>query len=76
MWVKSIYDTTSQSYIINDSKFYIQVKAKKRSASYDLGWNVIEGSEEVLLNGQKLVKDTDYIIDYYHHYSFGDLLSN
>ncbi|MCI0496280.1 cell surface protein SprA [candidate division KSB1 bacterium] len=61
----AIYDTTNQSYISSQSKFYIQVKSKNRSANYDLGWNVIDGSEEVILNGRKLAKDTDYIIDYY-----------
>ncbi len=63
--VSAMYDTTNQSYIANESKFYILVKSKNRSATYDLGWNVIEGSEEVILNGSKLIKDKDYIIDYY-----------
>jgi len=63
--VTAMYDTTLQSYIANESRFYIQVKSKNKSASYDLGFNVIEGSEEVILNGRKLVKDTDYIIDYF-----------
>ena len=43
-----MYDTTLQSYIANESKFYIQVKSKNKSANYDLGFNVIEGSEEVI----------------------------
>lgn len=60
-----MYTSTIQSEIANDSKFYIQVKSKNRSANYDLGFNVIEGSEEVTLNGQRLMKDTDYIIDYF-----------
>lgn len=64
-YVGAMYDTTNQSYITSESKFYIQVKSKNRSANYDLGWNVIEGSEEVTLNGARLVKDKDYIIDYY-----------
>jgi len=64
-FISDIYDTTNQSYISNQSKFYIQVKSKNRSANYDLGWNVIEGSEEVMLNGRRLVKDSDYIIDYW-----------
>ncbi|OQX95454.1 cell surface protein SprA, partial [candidate division KSB1 bacterium 4572_119] len=63
--VSAMYDTMNQTYIASQSKFYIQVKSKNRSANYDLGWNVIEGSEEVILNGTKLVKDQDYIIDYY-----------
>ncbi|HDQ00690.1 MAG TPA: cell surface protein SprA [bacterium] len=64
-YVSAMYDTLNQSYIANESKFYIQVKSKNRSANYDLGWNVIEGSEEVTLNSARLVKDKDYIIDYY-----------
>ncbi len=64
-FVTKMYTSTIQSEIANDSKFYIQVKSKNRSANYDLGFNVIEGSEEVTLNGQRLAKDTDYIIDYY-----------
>ena len=64
-FVTKMYTSTIQSEIANDSKFYIQVKSKNRSANYDLGFNVIEGSEEVTLNGQRLNKDTDYIIDYF-----------
>lgn len=63
--VSAMYDTMNQSYIASESKFYIQVKSKNRSANYDLGWNVIESSEEVILNGNRLIKDKDYIIDYY-----------
>ncbi|UCE04391.1 MAG: cell surface protein SprA [bacterium] len=63
--VTKMYESTIQSEIANDSKFYIQVKSKNKSANYDLGFNVIEGSEEVILNGRRLVKDTDYIIDYF-----------
>jgi len=63
--VTKMYNSTVQSEIVNDSKFYIQVKSKNKSANYDLGFNVIEGSEEVILNGTRLHKDTDYIIDYF-----------
>ncbi|MBD3167700.1 cell surface protein SprA, partial [bacterium] len=34
------------------------------SSQFDLGINVLEGSEEVYLNGRKLEKDRDYAIDY------------
>ncbi|MBL7094156.1 cell surface protein SprA [candidate division KSB1 bacterium] len=64
-YVEAMYDTTNQSYIANESKFFVEVKSKNRSANYDLGWNVIEGSEEVTLNDARLIKDKDYIIDYY-----------
>ncbi len=60
-----IYDTTVQSVINAQSKFYIQVKTKNKSANYNLGFNVIEGSEVVTLNGQVLRKDVDYVIDYF-----------
>ncbi len=63
--VRAMYDTTNQSEITRDSKFYIEVKSKSRSSTMQLGWNVIEGSEEVRLNGAPLQKGTDYIIDYY-----------
>ncbi|MCI0513377.1 cell surface protein SprA [candidate division KSB1 bacterium] len=58
------YDKINQTEIVRESKFYIEVKAKTRSANYQLGFNVIEGSEEVWLNGRKLVSGSEYIIDY------------
>ena len=61
----AIYDTTSQSFITQNSRFYIEVRSKNRSANYSLGFNVIEGSEEVILNGEKLERGRDYTIDYW-----------
>ncbi|MFQ5709211.1 MAG: cell surface protein SprA [bacterium] len=60
-----IYDTTNQNVINAQSKFYISVKSKNRSTNYNLGFNVIEGSEVVTLNGEVLRKDIDYTIDYF-----------
>jgi cell surface protein SprA len=65
MRTRAIYDTTLTTYIRQQSKFYIQVKSSKRSPSYSLGMNVIEGTEEVLLNGARLQRDKDYNIDYF-----------
>lgn len=62
---RAIYDTTVQSVISAQSKFYVEVKSKNRSANYDLGFNVIEGSEIVTLDGRTLQKDVDYNIDYF-----------
>ena len=62
---RAIYDTTATNYIRQQSKFYIQVNSSRRSPNYSLGMNVIEGTEEVMLNGMKLVKDRDYTIDYF-----------
>jgi hypothetical protein len=60
----ALYDTLDPAYIRKESKFYMEVKSSSRSANYSLGMNVIENSEEVFLNGSKLVRDKDYIIEY------------
>jgi len=60
-----MYNTKERAKIDADSKFYIDVRSKTRSSNYSLGFNVIDGSEKVLLNGVELQRDTDYIIDYF-----------
>ena len=60
-----IYSSIDQTEIRQQSKFYIQVKSSSRSPNISLGINVIEGSEEVMLNGRKLEKDVGYQIDYF-----------
>ncbi len=65
LYVSTMYRSSVQTDIYRDSKFYIEVKSKNRSSSYNLGFNVIEGSEEVLLDGRKLTRDVDYNIDYF-----------
>jgi len=60
----ALYDTTVESAIIAASKFDIEVTSKTRSADYSLGMNVIENSEEITLNGRRLTRGTDYIIEY------------
>jgi cell surface protein SprA len=62
---RRMYDTKVRAEIDADSKFYIEVRSKTRSSNYTLGFNVIENSEKVLLNGVELQRDTDYIIDYF-----------
>lgn len=59
----AIYDTTVQNVISAESKFYIEVKSRTRSSEYRLGMNIIEGSEEVTLNGVKLTRNVDYTLD-------------
>ena len=61
----AIYDTTNDTYIRQQSKFYFEVKSSRSNPVKQLGINVIENSEEVLLNGMKLQKDIDYVIDYF-----------
>ena len=63
--VPAIYDTTVQSVINAQSNFYIEVKSQTRASEYRLGMNVIENSEEVILNGSRLQRGIDYTIDYF-----------
>ncbi len=63
--VSAIYDTTDYRYITSRSNFYISTSAKIRQTSYSLGFNVIENSEEIMLNGRRLQSGTDYNIDYF-----------
>lgn len=63
--VPTMYDTASVSLINAASKFYISVKSTNRTSTFNLGFNIIEGSEEVLLRGRKLERDKDYSIDYF-----------
>lgn len=57
----SIYDSTQ----LLSTNFAIKAEFKSVKAVYDLGFNVLEGSEEVYLGGRKLKKGSDYVIDYY-----------
>ena len=50
-------------------KYVIVVKMARAVKTYNLGFDVIEGSEVVIVNGQRLQRGRDYTIDY----SFGTL---
>ncbi|MCH8927268.1 MAG: cell surface protein SprA [Candidatus Marinimicrobia bacterium] len=60
-----LYDTTAIEAIQAASKFKIMVSYKNRSSILSLGINVIEGSEEVILDGVLLSRGTDYSVDYF-----------
>ncbi len=45
-------------------KYILVIKSARASKVYNLGLNVIEGSEVVTVNGQKLERGKDYTIDY------------
>ncbi|MFC1618962.1 cell surface protein SprA [Candidatus Neomarinimicrobiota bacterium] len=50
----------------NESRFDIMVKQVGRGASeYNLGFNLVEGSETVYVNGNALARGKDYNIDYF-----------
>ncbi len=62
-----IYDTTSSAAQRNSlkNKYYFKVRASgAQSSRYQLGFNVVEGSVQVLLNGAPLRAGEDYSVDY------------
>ena len=64
--VPEIYNSNSETEIRQNSKFVIWVKTSARTDVYNLGrFNIIEGSEDIRLNGTKLVRGVDYTIDYF-----------
>ena len=66
---KSFYDysSSSTSEYKKDAKFRMYITYANQSSSFNLGFNVIEGSEEVTLNGVPLERGAsrDYTIDYF-----------
>ncbi len=63
--VEEIYTETTESIIRGASKYYLDIKTQNRGSQYSLGFNVIEGSEVVTLDGQVMQKGKDYTIDYF-----------
>lgn len=63
--VSAMYDTTDHQFITSKSNFYISTSAKIRQSTYSLGFNVIENSEEIRLNGTLMQSGKDYQIDYF-----------
>ena len=60
-----IYDTTRTFAQQNTPHYYIRGKATGDVTSkYQLGFNVVEGSVQVLLDGRRLVPNVDYTVDY------------
>ena len=59
--IPGIYNST----VLPSTYFKFKVQSKSVNSTYNLGFNVLEGSEEVTLGGAKLTKGTDYVIDYY-----------
>jgi len=60
-----IYSTNNTTDLQTAHKFDIVVTSKSTKSTFDLGFNILEGSEEVLLNGAPLSRDKDYLIDYF-----------
>ena len=58
------YDLINSGDIISENQFQIQMSGSntQRSNKYNLGFMIVPNSEEVRLNGTKLIKDVDYTI--------------
>jgi hypothetical protein len=63
-WVPGLYDRPYNDLSSVTTHFSIQVKSSEASASFDLGPAVLDGSEEVILDGRRLSRGSDYTIDY------------
>lgn len=55
----------NNSAFLDSSKFEMIVTSRSTKSTFDLGFYVLEGSEVVTLGGQTLVRDKDYLIDYF-----------
>jgi cell surface protein SprA len=60
-----MYTSTVHTDYTGDSRFTIEADYSNLSSTINLGFMIVEGSEEVMLNGGKLVKNQDYTIDYF-----------
>ncbi|HTK81383.1 MAG TPA: cell surface protein SprA [Bacteroidota bacterium] len=61
-----VYDTVGNA-VVNSirNKYYLRVKSSTSvSSRYNLGFNIVEGSVQVLLNGIPMAANVDYTVDY------------
>ena len=63
---EKIYTSAYTDQERTQKKYYIEVSYTNRSSTIDLGeMFIIEGSEEIIINGSKMEKGIDYDIDYF-----------
>lgn len=60
-----IYGVTDSKKLNQESKFKMVYVSREVSTKFQLGFNVMENSEEVFVNGRKLEKGVGYTIDYF-----------
>lgn len=60
-----VYDINNNTLAQQLSKFELEITSTSVSSTFELGFNVLEGSEIVRLNGRTLARDKDYTIDYF-----------
>ena len=60
-----MYKSSSVSEVNGDHRWMIEAVYTNQSATINLGFMLIEGSEEVIQNGETLKRGLDYTIDYF-----------
>ncbi len=60
-----MYFSTQRTQINNDSRFTIEVDYANQSATINLGFMIVEGSEQVYKGGVPLKRGIDYQVDYF-----------
>ena len=60
-----MYTSTVHTEYTGDSKFTIEADYSNLSSTINLGFMIVEGSEDVKLDGLSLKKNIDYTIDYF-----------
>ena len=60
-----MYTSTNRTEYIGDSRFILNVNYTNPTATINLGFTLVEGSEEIFSDGQKLERGSDYQIDYF-----------
>ena len=59
----AMYYSSNTSDKISEHEFVIKVIKKERSTSINLGFMIVEGSDEVTVNGSRMIRGADYEID-------------
>ena len=60
-----MYTTSNRTEYTGDSRFTINANYTNPKSTISLGFTLVEGSEEILSNGEELERGTDYQIDYF-----------
>ena len=62
--VPEIYNTTNNTTRAQKGQYFLRIRSKSRTTKFNLGFGLIENSEEVLLNNRRLTRGRDYNINY------------
>ena len=61
-----MYITSNRTEYTGDARFTINANYTNPKSTISLGFTLVEGSEEILSNGEKLERGTDYPVSYTH----------